>query len=554
MSCAFPYRRSRVVRVAMGAAVFLNPVVLFAGPRVQAQLGGVVSSANSAAATIPELIAGQVVNAVTGVPLPRTLVQISGRAVFTDQEGRFRFEQPGQPVSALKLTKPGFSMTPEQQMDGSSEGVLPEGDPASLTMILWPEGLLVGTVKAADGEPLPRVSILVRRSLFDDQGRHFQIAGQRQTDAHGEFRLPVPAGDYRVETQFSPRSFDRAQAILPYVYPQLSSSTTTGVFHVGSGEEQHLELRPATSKTHVVTLPLEAGDEGQPPQITARTADGTSFGVNASRSQDPGSLRMDLPSGTYSLRAMRYSREGMQFGESSVTVGDHDIPGPALHLNPLPNIPVEMILDASISQGQSSGGGRPPDTAPSVMQFNLALQPVDVDPTSPFQFGVRPTQQRDSGVTLAAPPGLYRLTANIAGGWYIRSATSRGTDLLRENLVISPGSSPSPITLIVSNQMGSVQGTVKLAGSPANCWLFLLATGPALPAVMIGRSDASGRFHVSLPPGSYRAIAFPYRHSANLQDSAVLNRFATHVGGVTVSAGSTSNLDLDAVPVKELAP
>lgn len=538
----------------MTAAVVLNEVLLFRGPRVLAQLGGIVSSAGSTAATIPELIAGRVVNAVTGTPLPRTLVQISGRAVFTDQEGRFRFEQPGLPVSTLRLTKPGFSMTPEQQMDGPSEGVLPEGDPGSLTMTLWPEALLAGTVKTADGEPLQHVSILVRRSLFDEQGRHFQIAGQRQTDSHGGFRLPVPAGDYRVETQFSPRGFERQQAILPFTYPQVSSSATADVLHLGSGEEQHLELRPATSTTHTVTLPLEAGDEGQPPQITAHTADGTSFGVNASRSQEPGSLRLDLPSGTYTLRAMRYSREGIQFGESSVTVVDHDISGPALHLSSLPNIPVETVLDASSSPSQTSGGGRPPDTAPSPMQFNMALQPVDVDPTSPFQFGIRPTQQRDSGATLAAPPGVYRLTANIAGGWYIRSATSRGTDLLRENLVISSGSTPSPISLVVSNQMGSLQGTVKLAGSPGSCWLYLIATGAALPAVVVGRSDSSGRFNVSLPPGSYRAIAFPYRHSANLQDPAVLNRFATHVGGATISAGSTSNLDLDAVPVKELVP
>lgn len=553
MSCVLSSHRSRALRFSTGVAIILSQLSPMGNAGVLGQVGGMAYSAPSTNTTIPELIAGRVVNAVTGAPLARTLVQIGSHAVFTDQEGQFQFQQPGQPVSTLRLTKPGFSMSPEQ-MDGPAEGAFYGTDPSSLTVVLWPEALLVGAVKTADGEPLPHVSVLVRRSIFDEQGHHFQVTGQRQTDSHGQFRFAVPAGDYRLETQFSPRGFERQQAVLPYAFPLHTSTGTADALHVGSGEEQHIELRPGTSNTHAVTLPLEAGDEGRPPQITAHTSDGTSFAVNASRLQDSGSLRLDLPSGTYSLHATQYSREGIQFGESSVTVPDHDISGPTLHLSSLPNIPVEVIVDTSTTQASSAGGGRLSDTAPSAMQFNLALQPIEVDSTSMFQFGIRPTQQRDSGATLAAPPGAYRLTASIGGGWYIRSASSRGADLLHENLVISPGSSPSPITLVVSNQMGSVQGTVKLSGVSSACWVYLIAASPALPAVIVGRSDSSGRFSISLPPGSYHAVAFPFRHSANLLDPAVLNRFSTHVGVASVSAGSSSNLDLDSVSAKELVP
>ncbi len=551
--CVVSNHRSRVLRVATAAAIAFGQLSPMGNARILAQLVATAYSAPSANTNVPELIAGRVVNAVTGAPLARTLVQIGGRAMFTDQEGQFQFQQPGQPVSTLRLTKPGFSMSPEQ-MDGPAEGAFDGTDPGSLSVALWPEALLVGVVQTADSEPVPHIAVLVRRSLFDEQGHHFQVVAQQQTDSHGQFRFPVPAGDYRLETQFSPKGFEGQQALLPYTFPPHTLTATADALHVGSGEEQHIELRPGTSNTHAISLPLEAGEEGQPPQITAHSSDGTSFAVNASRSQEPGSLRLDLPSGTYSLHATRYSREGIQFGESSVTVPDHDISGPTLHLSSLPKIPVETIVDTSTTQTSSSGGGRPSDTTPSAMQFNLALQPIELDSTSSFQFGIRPTQQRDSRATLSAPPGAYRLTASIGGGWYIRSASSRGTDLLRENLVISPGSSPSAITLVVSNQMGSVQGTVKLSGVPSTCWVYLIAASPALPPVVVGRSDSGGRFNISLPPGSYRAVAFPFRHSANLQDPAVLNRFSTHVGGASVSAGSSSNLDLDSVTSKELVP
>lgn len=265
-------------------------------------------------------------------------------------------------------------------------------------------------------------------------------------------------------------------------------------------------------------------------------------------------MRLDLPAGTYALRATRFSPDGMQFAESNVTVPDHDIPGPPLHFASVPGVPVEIVADASSTQVTGAMGARN-GTPPGVMQLNVSLESLDTDPGSLFQFDIRPTQQRDGSTTLAAPPGVYRLNAGLAAGWYIRSATSRGTDLLLDDLLIAPGSNPSPITLTVSNQTGTLQGKVSLSGAAAACWIYLIATGPALPSVIVRRSDASGVFRIDdLPPGSYHAVAFPYRHSANLQDPAVLQRFAASVGEVAISAGTTTTMDLDAVTVKELQP
>ena len=533
------------IRILPAVAV---PVVL--------SLASTLASAQAAVFSrdpIPPLLAGRVVNAITGAPIPRTLVQVNGRAMLTDAEGRFRFDQPGQPASTLRLTKPGFSMTPEQTESFGTAAI--DGDPASLTLSLWPEALLVGSVTAPDGDPLPRISVMARRSVFDEQGHRFQIAGQTQTDSHGQFRLPVTAGDYVVETQFTQRGFERDQAVMPSSFPPNSPTGSLGTLHVDSGQEQHLDLHPAVRGTHVVTLPLEAGEEGPPPRITAQSSDGLTFSANASRSQEPGTVRLNLPTGSYTLHATRFSRDGMQFGDSTITVPDHDVSGPALHLSSLPNIPIDIVADTSNAQVATPSSGSRNNTLPTYMQFNLALEPLETDPNSPLQFGVRPTQQRDGTAVFAAPPGVYRLSAGLSGGWYVRSASSRGTDLIRDNLVISSASSPSPITLVVSNQTGSLDGTVKLSGVSSACWIYLVASGPSLPPVIMRRSDASGGFHISdLPPGVYRAVAMPYRHSANLQDPAVLDRFATHLGSVTITAGATATLDLEAVAAKELTP
>ncbi len=519
-----------------------------AGAQAQVTAGGQSSTAAA------DVVAGQVVNGISGAPVSRALVQLGARAMLADGEGRFRFEQAGQPPSVIRATKPGYSISPEQ-FDGGSAATSGNGDPLAVVVTLWPEALLTGTVLAPDGEPLPHIAVQARRSVFDEQGHRFQQAGQSQTDSHGEFRIPVTAGDYVVESQFSQRGFERDEAVLPAAYPPALSGGTAGTVHLLPGQEAHLELRPGVSRTHVVTLPFDSdSDGGPPPRITVRSSTGVTFPASGFRSQEAGAVRLNLPPGSYALHATRFGRDGVQFGDSSITVGDRDVAGPALHLSSLPNIPVEVVTDGSATASASATtSGRGSASPPNVMQLNLELQPVEADPSSPFQNGVRPTQGRDGTASFAAAPGTYRLNASWNSGWYIVSATSRGSDLLTEPLLISASSSPSPITVTVSNQTGALQGTVALAGAPAACWIYLLASGSALPKVIVRRSDSSGAFNIpDLPPGSYRVIAFPYRHSLDLEDAKVLDRFATQMGSVSVGPGSSETLDLRAVTAKEM--
>jgi hypothetical protein len=69
------------------------------------------------------------------------------------------------------------------------------------------------------------------------------------------------------------------------------------------------------------------------------------------------------------------------------------------------------------------------------------------------------------------------------------------------------------------------------------------------------RSGSTGSYaSAHLPPGSYQAIAFERRHSVNYRDAASLAPFSSHVRSVTVNAGDKPTLNLDAVPVAEVAP
>ncbi len=171
---------------------------------------------------------------------------------------------------------------------------------------------------------------------------------------------------------------------------------------------------------------------------------------------------------------------------------------------------------------------------------------------------IRPCAPQCGGTkatSFSTPPGSYRLQGRNTGSWYIKSANYGNSDLLEQDIVVAPGSSGTPIRVTVSNEMGGLQGAVDLNGNPAACWVYLVPSGPSAQSVISLRSNSTGSYTAThLAPGTYQAIAFEHRHMANYRDPATLAAFSTYVHSVTINAGDKPTLNLDAVPVAEVAP
>jgi hypothetical protein len=521
-----------------------------------AQMGTSYPVANSAGGTstasaaIPSTVLGQVINASTGAPVPRALVRLNNRAVLTDHDGKFRFEQNTASSANVLVTKPGFSATTEMQ-EGGNLYLTGAQMSVPLELRLYPEAVLTGTVLGPDGAPLPRISVSAVRSFYDDTGHRWVTVGQDQTDSHGNFRLPEPAGEYRLETRYTPLDPTTGESVLPVSVPGDGSSNTLQVIKIHAGEELHFELRPAVSPTHTVTTTVGQSSTGREfMRISARSNSGSTLQLNAQMTGEPGEMKIQLPQGSYTLTARRGNPESPEEAETTMTVPDHDVAGVMLQFAPVPSIPVDLIVDSS---GTSDNNNK--DQPPTVPQLGLTLQNDQPDPER-GDSGLRPTPRRDQNFVFTAPPGSYRLQSRNTGVWYIKSASYGDADLLQHELVVVPGAAGTPIWLVVSNQTGSLQGTVSLGGSAGACWVYLIPTGgnTAQPAIAL-RSNSSGSYTAAhLPPGGYQAIAFERRHSANYRDPASLAPYSSYVHSVTVNAGDKPTLNLDAVPVAEVAP
>ena len=542
-------RRSPAVHVCAILAMLVPLAGCLTSSTLMAQL---TSRPPPSSTAPPAAISGRVINAVSGQPVPRALLQIGTQAVLSDGEGKFLFRDPGMALSGLTVQKPGYSLEPEMILGGSVAGLSTQ-DPNNVEIVLWPEAILTGTVTSPDGEPLPHVQVMTRHTIVDEQGWRQQFAGQAVTDSTGSWRIPVSAGSYSIEVPYVPRMPGRPEALLPYIYPPGAVDGTRELVSVRSGQELRIQLEPSLAIPHGIDLPYDAaGAEGRQPRIVAISPGGQTFQAGIGRATVPGRLHLELPPGSYRLEGTMFEADGMLFGDSFVTVPDHDVTAPVMHFSNIVSTPLEMIVEAN-STAQTPSSSSPSQV--NALSFNLVLQPLQTNIQSPFQFGVRPRMERDGTIRFQAPPGTYKLTGISSAGWYVRSAVYGGTDLLQAPMTISRSAGNSSIRIVVSNGTGSLKGSTRSSGTPTEAWIYLMANAPTVQPLLIRRSSTDGSVNISgLAPGSYRVLALPYRMSLDSADPSSTSRFASFMGSVSILAGSTANLDLDVVPAKEIQP
>lgn len=496
----------------------------------------------------PGTVSGQVVNAATGTPIPRVLVQLNERSQLTDHEGRFSFgnfdtvatDQPS--TISMRVNKPGFYASPEGESTFTTTFAIGKAPPS---IRLYPEALLTGTVTARDGSPLPNVPVSAQRSVYNESGHQWIPTAQHTTNSKGEFRLALPPGDYKVETGYLPSVAGSSQSVIPQIYPTSTSSDGSDLIRLASGSEEHLELHPEISASYTVPLRLEQTSDHGFPMMAARSSTGAVIPLNFTRIPSEGGGHIQLPLGTYTLTGTQYTGDSTDYGETLVTVTGAGTPTVVLRMTATPAISVEVSVDPSSTSDK---------TPPTAQQLGLLLIPsTQVGFHRTFSFGVVAT--RDRTALIRPIPGTYRFSSIANGQWYIRSATYGGTDILQQEFTVAQSSGNTPIRLVVSDQTGSLTGTVRVAGVPAGAWIYLIPTSPSSTPVYSIPSSPNGIFNFPyLPPGSYRAIAFEQRHQDDYRSPQRLAKYATRLQSVSISNGNKATLDLDAVPVTELLP
>jgi len=479
-----------------------------------------------------------VVNAVTQEPIGRALVHSTDNryATLTDGEGHFEFTLPESAMAGNFLTlvaqRPGFIDDP------NGPGQLMTSPGSALRILLIPEALIKGRVTLAASEPAHGVNLeLLIRRVQDGMPRWMPQASV-VTNSNGEFRFAeLPAGTYKLLTHewmdmdndpLSNLAGTQTFGFPPVYYPNGSDFSAAVPIPINAGQTLQADMSLVRQPYYPVKVPVVNAGENRGFNITVslqgQHGPGYSLGFNQANHAIEGSL----PAGRYLVEAASFGPISTS-GSVHLTVGGGAIEGPTMILAPDNSIPVnvkeEFTNDASPRSGTWNNGRTFPNRGP---QLDVYMNAEPVDDFVPRGAGSirQPTGPEDESLVLQnLAPGRYWLRIGTARG-YVASATMGGTDLLREPLVVVPGSS-TPIDITLRDDSAKLDGTLANF-APKQALPGLSSPGGFVECIPLPDSHGQfleipispdGTFDVmNVTPGAYRVIAFskperdiPYR-------------------------------------------
>jgi hypothetical protein len=495
-------------------------------------------------------LSGTVVDAVTGVPIRRAMVQLMGmqsQAVLTDEGGKFRFENLAQGEAVIYAHKPGYT----DSSGGAPVRVMIGGDTSPLVLKLDPESAIVVKVTGEDGEGVEGLPVRVLMSQVQEGRRYWNTQGGGQTDEQGEYRAGnLRPGKYYVSVgpSFRPVGHvgDGAQGNdigYPRVfYPNAAELEGAAAVEVMPGRRARLELALGTVPLYRISGAVVGGPPGQPcyPRLIDSPGEDIPIGVRAN--PVTGVFRSgEVPAGSYTLMADCTAEGGISLAGRMPLHVDSNITNVILSVAPTASIPVDFRTNEA-----GSGANENNPTGRIILMKNQRNG----------RLGAAWAELEGEGdgdgddkrmVVKNVEPGAYSVDIRPNYGWYVESALYGSVDLLSEDLTVPEGGTTEAIEVTLRNGGASVSGNVRGRGAaPVSGKVLLVST--RAPRLVRVAQIVNGAFTVTdLAPGSYRALAIDRADDLEYTNPEALRDYLAKAQDVTLSPKQESHLELELV-------
>jgi hypothetical protein len=535
-------------------------------------------------------IHGLVLNAATGAPLARALVQVEGDAntgALTDGEGRF--EIPGLPLGpqTVQVVKPGFldqAFFPSGDTGwgigpNMNHNILVAAQMPDLIFTMEPTNAIHGHILLSTGDAAQGIIIKLAKRTVQDGRAEWQEISSDMTNSDGAYRFArLGNSDYAIYTE---PAMDSVLATLLATNGKEGSMARNGFpsqfysdardlagavkIHLAGGQEAEanlsLTLQPFQTVTAQAILPSGRRFSVQDPGLEGMAlssaqvldAQGHSLPYNAAYDPATRALHALLPDGSYSLSATVTFPDPYAApltGQVEFTVAGRDvtnlrIPLLAQHTNPL-----QVTVSRSGAQPTSaSSNSEQQDTI--YVALSQAGESLTNGMVSVYADGAGPGELK----TTFIPSGSYWAHTSITQhGLCLASFTAGGTNLAREPLVIGPAGVTAPLILALRNECASLTLSLPTAGAAQAAgeerWYTVYvapdfeSTENSVPQTL--RPSSGGTITLEgLTPGSYHVYTFAAPLIVEYHNPAALAALPTPGQAVTLSAGTTTTLVLE---------
>jgi hypothetical protein len=579
-----------------------------------------------APAAVPRdgVITGRVVDGVSGKPVSAAIVSfgsVSAREraasqpvrILTGGDGRFVFEQLQPGSFDVTATKRGYAdgASGRRRPGGSSQPVVLTATEksADVTVRLWKNGAITGTVTDEAGEPVVGLQLRALMRSVASGRRQFAPAGPpMRTDDRGVYRFSnLLAGDYLIIASPPPVSVKanifadiaqegrgvgelasafvgaaaavslpvgdalfalrrggaippppvggRMQIYPPTFHPSAQLAAQASIVTLAAGEERasiDIQLLPVPTARVSGTLLASSGPVDMAPlRLVPSGAEGLPAEALAFASISDASgafIFTAVTPGRYSLRSTtRGGAAGMAWIDMPLTVAGDDIDGVVAMMNPPLRISGRLQFEGAIAV-PGAAPGRGVMTAPFVLE---SAEDAGVQVTAAI------TWEGQAFNVAGYLPGRYiaRVT-NSPRGWMFKAAMLNGVDVSDTPFELSRDI--TDLVVIFTDRWSGISGGVQGPGADAATVLAFTTdtqawehAGSSARRLRSTRVNAAGQFGISsLPPGDYYVIAVPEEEWADWRDPAaldILTRSATHV---TILEGEHKIIDLSVRQVR----
>jgi hypothetical protein len=500
-------------------------------------------------------VSGTVVNALTGEPIPRALVQIMGpqqRSDFTDSQGSFHFDGVVEGPAMFTARKPGyFSREDLARGSGPRIPIKIGDDMPPVVLKLTPEGIVTGTITGDDDEPLEGVRLRFRRQEVMNGRKQWEDRQSAITNEDGEFRVAeLPPGAYYVLAEDArpvmPRMTEANVAYPPTYYPGVPDLSSAAAINVQGAQVVRLDFRMRAQPVYEISGTVTGVPPGQPAQVRLMNRSGEPLGIAMRLNPQDGKFNAKVAAGTYMVRASARDEQNRAWSGSTTFTASANLANIRLVMQPTISIPVVVRTEFTRTQTSQPGGtvsSIDPRTSRGPQQYvSVMATKVDEDRMNPFAAMERMPDNATFGLR-NVEPGRYAAQISPHGPWYVQSATFGETDLLREDLVITQGGHGGAIEIVLRDDGGSISGSVMSDNNPASALVLVVPErGSILPPQWA--NERSGFHTQMLAPGDYSLFAFDSMDGLEYTNREALDAYTARATRVSVSVNSSANVTL----------
>jgi len=486
------------------------------------------------------IVTGTVVNALTGEPIRRALVDMHGivpKSTLTGSDGRFQMEGVPAGLVMFFAQKPGFFDSRTMPGGESSSPALwsAVGDGKNDFLVkLLPGARIAGRITNHEGEPMEGAQLQILHEQILQGHKQWQTSNNANTDEDGYFCADqLPAGRYLVFM-----TGPQFEVTVPAYYPNASDIESAQAIDLRPGQEFRADFRLRSERTYRVSgqvfgVPLTNGVGLSIQNSSGQTV---SFPLDL----DPASgqfVAPAMPSGNWTLLLFAADSEGHQYQarqEIAVTHADLENVRITAHLN--------AVIPLTVNHSAVPAAG---------VEGTIFANLISVDQPNIQTNG---TQQQGDPPVLSfvnVTPGKYKLDVQGFGHECLESARYGGIDLTRDYLLVSAGGATQPLIINLRADCAGITAKLRPADQQRPAVALVVPTsGIGEPKVLpIQAQPKQGMIYawpnqaVALSPGSYQVYAFSTLDGLEYANRQVLRNYPSQ--NVTLGPGDKTEVTLE---------